>query len=61
MSKLQGHVAAGKIRQIEKLSMTSAGFDYATFRLVAQCLNHVRYRRPVGIPDTCANIENDAT
>jgi hypothetical protein len=34
LSKLRCHAAAGKIRQIEKNSMTSAGIEYATFRLV---------------------------
>jgi hypothetical protein len=39
MVQLDG--AAGRIRYIEKKSMTSSGFEPATFRLVAQRLNHL--------------------
>jgi hypothetical protein len=42
LSRTQGHSAAGRIRQIEK--SISSGLESATFQLVAQCLNQLRYR-----------------
>jgi hypothetical protein len=45
LSRPQGHGAAGRIRSIERISMALV-IESATFRLVAQCLNHLRYRVP---------------
>jgi hypothetical protein len=39
LSQPQGHSAAGRIMQ-QKIPMTPMGLDHATFRFVAQCLNH---------------------
>jgi hypothetical protein len=44
LSKLQSHGAAGWFRKTEKNQMISSGLEPATFRLVAKCLNQLRYR-----------------
>jgi predicted transcriptional regulator len=41
LSKLQGHSAAGMIREIEKNAMTSSVFERETFRLLAKGVNQV--------------------
>jgi len=46
VSRLQGHSAAGRTKSTNN-SSDPFGIDLATFRLVAQCLNNLRYRVPL--------------
>jgi hypothetical protein len=46
LSKLQGIVGLERLGKLIKIPMTSFRTEGANFRLVAQCLNQVRYRVP---------------
>jgi hypothetical protein len=42
-----GHGAVGRIRYIEKISVTSSGMKFSTFWLVAYGPNHLCYACPM--------------